>query len=192
MSSLLVVFLFAAASTLLNNNYNKLASFCFNFVRRFVPSKETEKIAKLKKDLIAAKAVLNSISAQDEFAKWAKERRRHDKLSTEFDALNKNQGNDKAAFERSVSWGVWGFMWFLNIFFVFYFRKSAMFYVPHEFVGPFSIVLRLPFAPQGSVSFAFWLFACKNVISKLFSVFAPAKPVAAAASNASEKTVKME
>ncbi|KAJ3020813.1 UNVERIFIED_CONTAM: GET complex subunit get1 [Siphonaria sp. JEL0065] len=167
--AVLLVFLFAAIATLLDANYNSLATVAHSLLRLVVPSKAAARIEKVKKDLIEAKKTMNSISAQDEFAKWAKERRRHDKLETEYANLVKAQGSDKSSFERTVSWGVWIGVWVLHIGIVLAYRKTPMFYVPTSFVGPFSWMLSMPFAPTGSVSVTFWLFASKNVIKKILT-----------------------
>ncbi|KAI9353581.1 WRB/Get1 family [Obelidium mucronatum] len=168
-TAMLFVFLFAVLATLLDANYNALAASTHSFLRLIVPSKASAQIAKIKKDLIEAKKTMNSISAQDEFARWAKERRKHDKLENEFAALVKAQGSEKSSFERTVSWGVWIAVWILHISIVLTYRKTPMFFVPTGFVGPFSRMLSMPFAPAGSVSVAFWLFASKNVIKKVLT-----------------------
>ncbi|KAJ3289223.1 GET complex subunit get1 [Rhizoclosmatium sp. JEL0117] len=190
---LLLVFLYAVVATLLDANYNALASWTHSLLRLVVPSAAAAKAAKVKTELIAAKKVLNSISAQDEFAKWAKERRRHDKLETEYANLVKAQGSDKSSFERTVSWGVWIAVWALQAFIILYYRKTPMFYVPKSFVGPFASMLRWPFAPAGSVSATFWLFASKNVIRKILTA---TKTIVASSSSSGvaekEKTVKTE
>ncbi|KAJ3019416.1 UNVERIFIED_CONTAM: GET complex subunit get1 [Siphonaria sp. JEL0065] len=194
--AVLLVFLFAVVATLLDSNYNALAAATHSLLRLVVPSKAAAKIQKVKMDLIDAKKAMNSISAQDEFAKWAKERRRHDKLETEYANLVKAQGSDKSSFERTVSWGVWIGVWVLHIGIILVYRKTPMFYVPTSFVGPFSRMLSMPFAPAGSVSVAFWLFASKNVIKKILTaskLIASSTVVAPTGSPATAgKTVKTE
>ncbi|KAJ3216577.1 vacuolar protein sorting-associated protein 45 [Dinochytrium kinnereticum] len=106
------------------------------------------------------KKEMDSTSAMDEFAKWAKLRRRFDKLAAELDSSAKLESSDRASFERSVSWGLRGIMWIFQTFLIWSFSSEAMFYIPRSWTGPFGYVLSLPFAPKGSVSVVFWLFAC--------------------------------
>ncbi|KAI8607592.1 CHD5-like protein-domain-containing protein [Chytriomyces sp. MP71] len=172
-SALVVVLLFAVGSAVLSPQYNRVAATTHSLRVWLLPSQHGAAIASLKARLVESKKTLANTSAQDHFAQWAKERRRHDKLAAEYEAVTKAQASQKASFERTVSWGLWAAMWAINLFLVFWYRRTPMFYVPWEFVGPFSWVLSFPFAPRGSVSFAFWLFACKNVIAKILSL-APA------------------
>lgn len=45
-----------------------------------------------------------------------------------------------------------------------WYRKSAVFYLPPGWFGPLTWWLSLPFAPAGSVSCGIWQMACKRVI----------------------------
>ena len=52
-------------------------------------SKKVAEQRQLKTDILAAKAELLQTSSQDQFAKWAKLRRRHDKALEEFEEMSK-------------------------------------------------------------------------------------------------------
>jgi hypothetical protein len=56
----------------------------------------------VKIDLVKRKQELASISAQDEFAKWAKSRRMYDKLESEYSKLNIEATLSKASFQIIV------------------------------------------------------------------------------------------
>ena len=45
-----------------------------------------------------------------------------------------------------------------------WFRKSAVFFLPPGWFGPLTWWLALPFAPAGSVSCGVWQMACRRVI----------------------------
>jgi hypothetical protein len=49
-------------------------------------SREAREQQKLKHEVVQLKREMNATSSQDEFAKWAKLRRRHDKALEEFEA----------------------------------------------------------------------------------------------------------
>jgi tail-anchored protein insertion receptor len=51
-------------------------------------SKDARKHAELKRDVVQLKREMNATSSQDEFAKWAKLRRRHDKAMEEYEAMS--------------------------------------------------------------------------------------------------------
>jgi len=51
-------------------------------------SKDARKQRELKREVIRLRTEMDSTSSQDEFAKWAKLRRRHDKTLEEFEALS--------------------------------------------------------------------------------------------------------
>jgi hypothetical protein len=44
--------------------------------------------SKLKREVLQLKREMNNTSSQDEFAKWAKLRRRHDKALSDYEALS--------------------------------------------------------------------------------------------------------
>ncbi|KAL9095325.1 MAG: hypothetical protein Q9163_006515, partial [Psora crenata] len=52
-------------------------------------SNETRKQLQLRREVVKLKRELNATSSQDEFAKWAKIRRQHDKKVAEYDELCK-------------------------------------------------------------------------------------------------------
>jgi hypothetical protein len=49
---------------------------------------DARKQQELKRDVVKLKLEMNSTSSQDEFAKWAKLRRRHDKALEEYEAMS--------------------------------------------------------------------------------------------------------
>ncbi|KAJ3098150.1 GET complex subunit get1 [Physocladia obscura] len=193
---LIAIFILAAALALLDGNHSTIGTWLFGILRAIIPSARSAQIAKLKIDLIDAKRSLNAISAQDEFAKWAKERRKHDKIDSEYATLVKSQTSEKATFVSNVSWSLWGVGWIIQLAVIFVYLRTPMFYVPHSFVGPFARMLAAPFAPKGSVSVSFWLFSSKSFIKKTVSLFKPSLIVQTAISGAVKtdgtKLVKVE
>jgi ferric-dicitrate binding protein FerR (iron transport regulator) len=51
-------------------------------------SRNTREQQRLKGEVVQLKREMNNTSSQDEFAKWAKLRRRHDKALEEFEAMS--------------------------------------------------------------------------------------------------------
>ncbi|KAJ3200817.1 GET complex subunit get1, partial [Entophlyctis luteolus] len=189
---LVTVFLVAAVAALFDANYNAVAAALYTLFRYIVPLRASKQLAGAKTSLTEAKQSLHLISAQDDFAKWAKERRRHDKLEAEYASLVKSISSDKASFVSSASWCLWGFVWFLQIAFIVHYLRTPMFFVPRSFVGPFLRALSMPFAPKGSVSVTFWLFSCKTSVKKIVGLFKPSLLAQEAVATTGEKLVKVE
>lgn len=65
----------------------------------------------LKSKLIAAKTTLSQTSAQDQFAKWAKLRRTHDKLLEEYTRSVAAEKDKKRALVQYCSWVVYALVY---------------------------------------------------------------------------------
>ncbi|WFD44444.1 GET complex subunit get1 [Malassezia psittaci] len=59
----------------------KLQEVCYRFYSGIVNYSSSRKLSALKKELFATRQQMNATSAQDEFSKWAKLRRKTDKLT---------------------------------------------------------------------------------------------------------------
>ncbi|KAJ9318808.1 hypothetical protein DTO271D3_938 [Paecilomyces variotii] len=138
-------------------------------------SRNAKEQARLKREVIQLKREMNATSSQDEFAKWAKLRRRHDKTMEEFETLNKIIGANKSSFEWTVKVARWlstnGFKLFLQ----FYYSKTPVFELPPGWF-PYYVewVLAFPRAPMGTVSVQVWGSACAAAISLAGDVVASA------------------
>ncbi|RKO87913.1 WRB/Get1 family, partial [Blyttiomyces helicus] len=104
---------------------------------------------KLKRDILDTRAELGKTSAQDQFAKWAKLRRRLDKLVAEYESKAKSITLRRSAFEFSVSYGLRAAMWLIQAYYVMAYRSVPMFYMPGDWFGPVGYFLGWPFAPTG-------------------------------------------
>ncbi|GAQ37288.1 guided entry of tail-anchored proteins factor 1 [Aspergillus tubingensis] len=73
-------------------------------------SKKYREQNRLKREVVQLKRDMNNTSSQDEFAKWAKLRRKHDKTMEEYEAISTFDFRSQL---RSIYWfGVWGTGWF--------------------------------------------------------------------------------
>jgi len=141
-----------------------LLDLCYGVYGRVFNSKKVADQRKLKSDILAAKAELLQTSAQDQFAKWAKLRRKVDKELADLEKLNGELGSARSSFSMKFN----SFLWLLTTGVQFglgwWYRKSAVFYLPPNWLGPVTWWLALPFAPAGSVSCGAWQMVCKRVI----------------------------
>ncbi|KAJ5281410.1 CHD5-like protein [Penicillium angulare] len=124
---------------------------------------------RLKKNVVELKREMNSTSSQDEFAKWAKLRRRHDKALEEFEAMNKIISTQKSSFDWTVKTARWLSTNGLKMFLQFWYSKTPVFALPHGWL-PYYVewILSFPRAPLGSVSIQVW----NNVCASAVAVFA--------------------
>ncbi|KAF8975316.1 GET complex subunit get1 [Entomortierella lignicola] len=130
-----------------------------------VINKETiVKQRQLKKEVLTLKNDLSKTSSQDEFAKWAKLRRKMDSKIAELEKLTSELHLTKASFEIKFKSLLWFITSGLQLIMVAWFRRVPVFYLPPGWFGPAERVLSLPFAERGSVSIWIWFYFCKNVI----------------------------
>ncbi|KAI9038490.1 guided entry of tail-anchored proteins factor 1 [Aspergillus affinis] len=160
-------------------------------------SNKAREANRLKREALQLKREMNNTSSQDEFAKWAKLRRRHDKTMEEYEEMtlhvhvkepgtisarwDANPGHetqtDKAlsAQNSSFEWSVKIARWLstngLKIFLQFWYSKTPVFALPEAWV-PYYVawILSFPRAPMGSVSIQVWSNVCATAISALAEI----------------------
>ncbi|KAL5523840.1 GET1 [Sanghuangporus baumii] len=132
-------------------------------LRIFYASKAAQQRA-LKNEILTAKAELLQTSSQDQFAKWAKLRRRVDKGLAELEKLNSELDSARNSYKLKFNTFIWLLTTGAQFVIGWWYRKSAVFYLPPGWLGPATWFLSLPFAPSGSVSCGVWQMACRRVI----------------------------
>ncbi|KAL5363946.1 protein get1 [Aspergillus floccosus] len=134
-------------------------------------SKCAQEQTRLKREVVQLKREMNNTSSQDEFAKWAKIRRRHDKAMDEYEKINKNLIAQKTSFDWSVKIARWLSTNGLKMFLQFWYSKTPVFALPQAWF-PYYVewVLSFPRAPMGSVSIQVWSNVCATAISVLAEI----------------------
>ncbi|KAL8932017.1 MAG: hypothetical protein Q9216_006994 [Gyalolechia sp. 2 TL-2023] len=108
---------------------------------------------------------MNATSSQDEFAKWAKLRRQHDKAMGQYDEKTNSLQAFRNTFNQAVSIARWLGTNGLRFFLQFWFAKRPMFWMPRGWVpGYVEFLLAFPRAPRGSVGIQVWGIACGTVV----------------------------
>ncbi|KAG5339868.1 GET complex subunit get1 [Termitomyces sp. Mn162] len=102
-----------------------------------------------RKEVLNTKAELLKTSAQDQFAKWAKLRRSADKGLAELEKLNSDVASAKTAFSIKFNSAIWLLTTGVQFFVGWWYRKTAVFYLPPGWFGPLGWWLSFPFAPAG-------------------------------------------
>ncbi|WFD15457.1 glutamine amidotransferase subunit [Malassezia arunalokei] len=133
---------------------------------RIVHFSASSKLSSMKKDLFETRQQMNMTSAQDEFSKWARLRRKVDKLTAQVDEQNKSLASTQFMF--SIMFKV--FMFVLNSAVPFalnwYFKWTPMFYLPPgDWFGPLGYFFSFPNAPAGAVSSTVWTTVCGRVLA---------------------------
>ena len=132
-------------------------------------SAEASSISELRREVVRLNRELTATSAQDEFAKWAKLRRQHDKAKAEYDSQSRSLQNFHGTFNTAITilrfLATQGLQFGAN----FYYSKEAMFWLPRGWV-PWHVewLLSFPRAPVGGVSINVWALCCAGVIGLVF------------------------
>jgi len=167
-SLLLIVFVLQLVLHIVNtvgaNTVNELLWVVYNKLPT-PTSSSAQRVQSLKKEIIRLKRELASTSPQDNFSKWAKLDRQHNKAVAEYQKLDGSLRTHQATFTSAVSTIRWIGTQGLRFVLQFWFAKSPMFWVPAGWV-PYHAewILSFPRAPLGSVSINIWGIACASMI----------------------------
>lgn len=131
--------------------------------------KNVQRHRQLQKDILATKQELLQTSAQDQFAKWAKLRRKVDKGLEDLEKSSKREmaiyvyqhrayvfmttdnvlSASKTSYSRKFNVILWCLTSGAQYGIGWWYGKKAVFYVPPGWFGPLQWWLALPFAPLG-------------------------------------------
>ncbi|ORX83911.1 hypothetical protein K493DRAFT_291896 [Basidiobolus meristosporus CBS 931.73] len=120
-----------------------------------------------KKEILELKTQLRQTSSQDEFAKWARIRRKLDAATAKYDKLATDLAYDKTGFEVKMSIASRVVLYGARITAIFWYRYEPMFYLPQGWFSPITFIFSYPAAPTGSVSVLFWFLICQRVVHKI-------------------------
>ncbi|OAL48671.1 hypothetical protein IQ07DRAFT_655145 [Pyrenochaeta sp. DS3sAY3a] len=168
-SLLLVVFTLQLLLHIINtvgaNTINELLWVLYNKLPT-PTSGSAQKAQALKKDIVRLKRELANTSPQDNFSKWAKLDRQHNKAMTEYQSLDGSLRSHQTKFTSAVSTLRWLGTQGLRFLLQFWFAKSPMFWIPAGWVPYYAEwILSFPRAPLGSVSINVWGIACASMIA---------------------------
>ncbi|KAL9080674.1 MAG: hypothetical protein Q9159_007552 [Coniocarpon cinnabarinum] len=134
-------------------------------------SADAQKTSRQRTELLRLKKEIASVSAQDDFARWAKLRRQHDKANDEYNKTTATLQASKTKFTTAVSSVRWAGMNGLRLFLLYWYSRAALFWIPREWLpGWVEWILSWPRAPVGSVSVQVWSLACAGVIGMVGEV----------------------
>ncbi|ROT43236.1 CHD5 domain-containing protein [Sodiomyces alkalinus F11] len=131
-------------------------------------SKNASEHRKLQAEFLKVRKELNATSSQDQFAKWAKLRRSHDKLLEQLEASKKSLETSRSKFDRYIMIFRMLVTRVPQYALPFWYAKQPMFWLPYGWF-PYYVewLLSFPRAPIGSVSIVSWQLACTGTIALL-------------------------
>ena len=120
---------------------------------------------RLRRDVVSLKREMAAISAQDEFSKWAKLRRQHDKALEAHDKKAESVAAQKSSFASKANIIRWTSTTGLRFGLQFWHAKTPIYTYPRGWL-PWYVewVLGFPRCPSGGVSINVWSAACAAVI----------------------------
>lgn len=131
--------------------------------------KELESVHDLKKEQLEVNRERQSISAQDNYAKWTKLNRKFNKLSDEIKDREQSMSKTKAQLDLKVDKVITFFTVVPNNLLRLWYSRVALLYLPNGLL-PFFIdafVINFPFLPRGSVGVVFWSLCLGKVVDVL-------------------------
>ncbi|TQS34793.1 hypothetical protein Golomagni_04813 [Golovinomyces magnicellulatus] len=168
LSLLLITFLIQLAIQIINTvGVSTINSTLWKIWNKFqTPTSELlAENRKLRIQVLKLREELNSTSSQDEFAKWARLRRTHDKAVEKLEVSQKSLDSYKSNFEASINIVRWIFINGLRIALQFLFQKQPMLYIPKGWIPYYAEwLLAFPRAPMGTVSIQAWSISCVIVL----------------------------
>ncbi|GJN73359.1 CHD5 domain-containing protein [Purpureocillium lilacinum] len=134
-------------------------------------SKAAAEQRKLQAEYLRVRHELNATSSQDEFAKWAKLRRQHDKLLEQLDAAKKGLEASRSKFDNYLTALRMLLTKAPQYFLPFWYGKEPMFWLPYGWFPYYAEwIISFPRAPLGSVSAPSWQLACSGFITLVSEV----------------------
>ncbi|KAM0325346.1 hypothetical protein ACHAQA_007331 [Verticillium albo-atrum] len=136
-------------------------------------SRAATKHRQLQTDYMKIRKEMNGTSSQDEFARWAKLRRNHDKMLEQLEASKKSQEASRSKFDNYLT----GFRMLVTrvpqYALPFWYGKQPMFWLPYGWFPYYAEwLLSFPKAPIGSVSIVSWQLACTGMLALTSEVIA--------------------
>ncbi|EPQ29085.1 uncharacterized protein PFL1_03374 [Pseudozyma flocculosa PF-1] len=134
---------------------------------------------RLRTEVFTNKQQLAKTSSQDEFAKWAKLRRKVDKGLQDLEKTNGTLSSSRTTFSLLFKALMFGLTTVLPFLVTSYYSKTPIFWIPPAglWFGPLGWFLSLPRAPAGSISSTMWQMVCTRALISILSSLKSLLPV---------------
>ncbi|KAF3908693.1 hypothetical protein AA313_de0208927 [Arthrobotrys entomopaga] len=189
MATLLILIFILACFWQLSGLLLKLSPLFWKLYLKLAPSQDVDKLRKQQAEVLRIRKEMATTSSQDEFAKWAKLRREHDKRVAELEKLSEGVASQRQKFNQIVSSCRWFVFSLAAAFIQLWYRKEPVFWLPRDLLPNYiEWGLAFPQAPRGSISVNVWS-TCAAVVTGYASKWIEARttrpiPVQPATGNA--------
>jgi len=165
MDLILTIFLLVFVTQLISwIGQSVLQDLAYAVYQRVISGTKVAEHHRLKTSVLVTKKELLEVSAQDQFAKWARLRRKLDKEAADLEKMTTEVATLRTTFSLKFNLAIWILTTGAQFAIGWWYRRTPVFYLPRGWFGPFTWWLSLPFAPAGSVSCGAWQMACQKVI----------------------------
>ncbi|KAL7751944.1 GET complex subunit get1 [Sorochytrium milnesiophthora] len=149
--------------------FSLIAGQLFKLSQMLFYSSDTRALRSLKREVVRLRTELAGTSSMDEFAKWAKARRKLDASTAQLTELTQSMAFRKTTFTLKAHVATRVVFYLLYLVVMASYQRTAMFYVAAEdWFGSLSgSLLALPFAPEGSVGVVVWVMASRRVVRNI-------------------------
>lgn len=107
----------------------------------------------------------------DEFAKWAKLRRKADKKQSEYETLLRETSMHKTTMTLKLQFILRVAIGLAQVGVLIAYRSVPVYWVPEGWLGPLENLLCWPFAPYGAVGMAVWVFIVGKVVRRMVEMY---------------------
>ncbi|KAF9878945.1 CHD5 domain-containing protein [Colletotrichum karsti] len=168
-SLLVIIFVLEVVSHLVNtigaNTINNLLWTLINYLP-VSTSQAAKQHRQLQAEFLKTRKELNATSSQDEFARWAKLRRTHDKLLDQLEKSKQSQEASKSKFDTYLTGVRLAVTKVPQYGLPFWYSKEPMFWLPYGWFPYYAEwLMSFPKAPMGSVSIVSWQLACNGMVT---------------------------
>lgn len=121
----------------------------------------------MRKEIYATKQELAATSSQDEFAKWAKLKRKVDKGLADLEKTNAELSSSRSTFGMLFKGVMFLLTTIMPFFVTSWYGKTPIFWLPpaqSSWFGPLGWFLAFPRAPKGAISSTVWQMVCTRSI----------------------------
>ncbi|CEH15269.1 protein get1 [Ceraceosorus bombacis] len=194
----LLIILVVLFSTLLSSiGHARLSTLILPIWLRLTSASTLAANQRAKKELLQNRLLLGQTSAQDDFSKWAKIRRKVDKLTQEIEGSNAKLQSAQSTLTLLVRAGLIVLTTVMPFLVTSYHSKTPMFFLPpaaagtregSTWFGPIGWALSLAAAPAGSVSAGAWSAVVTRVLTLLISGVKDVMPSASSDTKSAQPT----
>lgn len=171
MLALWLVALVVATRLLSNVSTTMLTEFFWQIYSNYSRNETTRELRTQRKMLLDVRTERANTSSKDEFAKWARLDRKHQKLKGQVDALNSQLGLRRQNLTASLRVAKWFTTTGIKFYVQWRYRSAVVAWLPqHSVPGVVEWFVALPSAPKGAISVATWLLAVDALVSLALGV----------------------